>query len=217
MYTASTRALLRKYLLFSGSHLEIPSECPNTVLELGGSWLFVEKSQGGFWEGRMFRDQWWFMLNKKWLAFTEHFQGRCEILYRLCFSLHRGGVGTNSVPTLYMKENGLGEEGSFRVSKWRAWGSGPCSTALRWERRGMSNQTPRQDCVLQARPHLLPWTCPLCFPPSFLADSEGHTRWGDSGGGGFVFASCLQDVPGSPLCCAPTPISSPFLVATLGL
>lgn len=110
MYTASTRALLRKYLLFSGSHLEIPSECPNTVLELGGSWLFVEKSQGGFWEGRMFRDQWWFMLNKKWLAFTEHFQGRCEILYRLCFSLHRGGVGTNSVPTLYMKENGLGRK-----------------------------------------------------------------------------------------------------------
>ena len=82
---------------------------------------------------------------------------------------------------------------------------------------GVSNQTLRQDCVLQARPHLLSWTCPLCFPPSFLADSEGHTLWGDSGGGGFVFASCLQDVPGSPLCCAPTPISSPFLVATLGL
>ena len=82
---------------------------------------------------------------------------------------------------------------------------------------GMSKQIPRQDCVAQARPHQLSWTCPLCPPSSFLADSEGRTRWGDSGGGGFVFASCLQDIPGSPLGCAPTPVSSPCLVATLGL
>ena len=55
--------------------------------------------------------------------------------------------------------------------------------------------------------------------PSFLADSEGHTGWGDSGGGGFGFSSCLHDIPGpwNILCYALTPISSPFLVATLGL
>ena len=101
------------------------------------------------------------------------------------------------------------------------WGSGPSSTALPlgWERRRVSKQTSWQDCVGQARPHLLSWTCPLGPPPSFLADSEGHTGWGDSGGGGFGFASCLHDAPGpwSPLCCTPIPTSSPFSVATLGL
>lgn len=44
---------------------------------VGRSWLFAGASQGSFLEGRAFGDGWWFLLNKKWVAFTEHFQGRC--------------------------------------------------------------------------------------------------------------------------------------------
>ena len=58
----------------------------------------------------------------------------------MCLSLHRGGVGTNGVPTFYMKEDGLGEEGSFRVSKWRAvgvWTQLYCSASWLREEEGV--------------------------------------------------------------------------------
>ena len=46
------------------------------------------------------------------------------------------------------------------------------------------------------------YPCPLCPPPSFLADSEGHTGWGDSGGGGFVFSDAFKTSLGSGTFCA---------------
>ena len=96
----------------------------------------------------------------------------------------------------------------------------PC---LSGGRGGLRNQSRHPCRTVWARPGRvctsLSCTRPLCPLPSFLTDAEGHTGWGDSGRGGFVFAYGFRRPLSSGALSAvrPSPISSPFLAATPGL
>lgn len=67
------------------------------------------------------------------------------------------------------------------------WGFGPGSAdlPLRWKGRGGFKVDLPAGLYFSA-PHgpALVLSC----PPSFLTDAKGHVGWGDSGGGGLVFA-----------------------------
>lgn len=134
------------------------------------------KSQGSFLEGQTFGDAWrvgdawrFLTLNTRQLAFIEHFRGAAEFPRRLCVG--RGEGGTNSTPASYMNKSGLGDEGGFRATGWRAfwiWTLPHRSSG----RGGVLSRPPTptpQGCVGQAKPRLallcalLPCTCPFVF------------------------------------------------------
>lgn len=132
----------------------------------------------------------------------------------MCFSLHRGEVGSDGVHISHRRKSGLGDEGSVRISKWSAVGVRTllCHPASEVGGEGVSSS------IVWARPghaSLFPGLhlsfCAFLFP--FLQRSK-VTEFGGMVVGDLCLPIAFRKPPGGEALCTVGPLS--ILVATPG-